>query len=235
MSDELQFDRAEAQGPQRGPQVPCAACKRPLAGEYYLAGGAKICADCKTGLNQYVESGSKKARFLKATALGGLAALVGGILWAVFIVTTNSMWGFVAIGLGYLVGIAVRKGSEGRGGRAYQFLGLGLVYMAVATGYMGIFISQVGGQKPAPVPAAVQPADPAAEPKADPTAPSPAPDAGGYLQAWAILLGFYLAGPILIAKVDPFSLLFLAIAFWEAWRLNSGANLKVSGPYKLGG
>lgn len=235
MSDDLQFDRSESKDAQPAPQIPCSACKRPLTGEYYLAGGVKICADCKAGFHQYLESGSKKARFLKAALLGGLAALVGGALWATFIVTTNSMWGFVAIGLGYLVGIAVRKGSEGRGGRAYQFLGLGLVYLAVATGYMGVFISQMDGKKPAPAPAAVQPENPDGT-KADPAAaPAPAPETGGCVTAWAVLLAFYAGAPILMGKADPFSLLFLAIAFWEAWRLNSGANLQVSGPYKLGG
>ena len=234
MSDELQFDRSESKVPQPGPQVPCAACHQPLADEYYLAGGVKVCADCKAGFSQLVEGGSKKARFLKATLLGGLAALVGGALWATFIVTTNTMWGFVAIGLGYLVGIAVRKGSEGRGGRAYQFLGIGLVYLGIATGYMGVIVTQFDAKK---TPPAAEKAATPAESKAAPAeakAPAPAPE-GGCVGAVAMLLFLYVGSPIMIGKADPFSLVFLGIALWEAWRLNAGANLKVSGPYKLSG
>ncbi|HVR86073.1 MAG TPA: hypothetical protein VMU54_17255, partial [Planctomycetota bacterium] len=122
----LQFDRAETSRPS-AEAAACAACKRPLGGEYYLAGSARICESCRIGLGKALAGGSGTGRILKAGMLGLLAALIGGGLWALFIYATTYMVGFIAVGLGYLVGIAVRKGSGGRGGRAYQVLALSLV------------------------------------------------------------------------------------------------------------
>ncbi|MBV8878826.1 MAG: hypothetical protein JO332_02570 [Planctomycetaceae bacterium] len=232
----LQFDRAESKDPQPAAQVACAACKSPLVDQYFVVRGAKLCPNCSGALNQHLESGSKGARLLKATLLGLLAALVGGGLWALFIVKTNSMWGFVAIGLGYLVGLAVRKGSEGRGGRGYQFLGLALVYVAVATGYMGVIMSELADRK---APAVQEKKDKPGEkpaPAADASKPIEAkPVEGGCVGAALMFLVFYVGSPLLVGKEDPFTFLFLAIALWEAWRLNAGLNLKVSGPFRLGG
>lgn len=50
----------------------------------------------------------------KALAAGFAAAVVGAVLWAVVTVTTHYQIGFMAIGLGFLVGWAVR--TTGRSG-----------------------------------------------------------------------------------------------------------------------
>jgi hypothetical protein len=51
---------------------------------------------------------------LALAVLGGLAAaLVGAILWAIFVYVTNMELGLVAIALGALVGITVRKFGRG--------------------------------------------------------------------------------------------------------------------------
>ena len=44
--------------------------------------------------------------------------------------------GLIAIQVGFLVGGAVRAGSEGRGGRGYQVLAVLLIYISICANYM---------------------------------------------------------------------------------------------------
>jgi hypothetical protein len=60
----------------------------------------------------------------KRLFLGGLAglaaAIIGAIIWAVFTVTTKTQIGFMALGVGVLVGFALRIGN---GGKIFGILG----------------------------------------------------------------------------------------------------------------
>jgi len=49
----------------------------------------------------------------KGIVAGLVAALAGAALWAVITVTTNYQIGWMAVGIGYLVGLAVRKFGRG--------------------------------------------------------------------------------------------------------------------------
>lgn len=199
MADDLQFDRAESPT-HADPRFPCAGCRRTVEDEYYVINGNKVCGACAGALKRQLGDGTPGERLLKAALLGILAALVSGWLWALFIVKTESMWGFVAIGLGYLVGLAVRKGSGGGGGRAFQALAVALAYAGVAFAYSMVFLS--GSVK--------------------------VEEGNGLMQAV-----YYALAPILLLKVDVFTVLWLGIALWEAWRLNRG--VPIAGPFKLGG
>jgi hypothetical protein len=134
----LQFDRAES--PTAAPVDVCTACQSPLRESYYLAGTQRICSNCRDSVQQSLASGSKSGRFFKAAALGLLAALVSGAVWAFIIIQFDLIIGLLAIGVGLLVGMAVRKGSEGRGGRGYQVLAMALTYFGIAVGYSGAMI-----------------------------------------------------------------------------------------------
>src|SRR5439155_3866977 len=48
--------------------------------------------------------------------------------------------GIVAIGVGLLVGIAVRKGSGGRGGRKFQALAMVLTYLSITASYVPLVL-----------------------------------------------------------------------------------------------
>ena len=47
--------------------------------------------------------------FLKAISTGIIAALVGAVIWAAVTYITNYQIGFMAIGIGFLVGITIKK------------------------------------------------------------------------------------------------------------------------------
>ena len=227
----LQFDRVDP-----GPAVvaECRGCRGPLGSSFYLAGVQKICTTCAERVRTLLPQGSPTGRILKASLLGFLAALAGGLAWAFITYKSGgSIYGLVAIGLGYLVGIAVRKGS-GTGGRGYQALAIGLTYLAVGTGYVGAAIPEIGKSKPA-----VKSEEKGLKPgKSNPVKPvtnddpAKAPtESAGCLAMLMVLGGLLLGAPVMVGIESPFTFFFLAIALWEAWKLNKGVQVDLKGPF----
>lgn len=227
MSDGLQFDKAEPAQPAES--LLCAGCRKPLVDSFYLAGPQKICATCRDQVQEQLTGGPKGPRVAKALLIGLFISVVGGAAWA-FITskTEGSFSGLLAILLGYLVGIGVRKGSDGRGGRGYQVLAVLLIYLGLAIGFSGLMIPEF--VKKQPKAATETPA-----PSAESNAPDPAPvSAGGCVMAGLIVVGICLASPVLVAIKSPLIILMLAIALWEGWRINRGVDLNLKGPFPLG-
>jgi hypothetical protein len=134
----LQFDVAEAgtgaSAVARPNVTTCNACSRRITGEYYQVNDVIVCASCRVSLAQ--PRGTRLQRVLRATGLGLLAAIGGSLLYFAVAAITGREFGLVAIVVGYMVGIAVRKGSRGKGGWAYQTLAVGLTYLAIITSYV---------------------------------------------------------------------------------------------------
>jgi len=141
----LQFDVAEsgasdvASNGSAGATT-CKACSRPIAHTYYQANGAIICDSCRAALDQ--PRGSRFTRGLRATGLGLAAAIAGSLLYFAVAAITGREFGLVAIAVGYMVGKAVRRGSRGRGGWAYQTLAVGLTYLAIVSTYIPLIAKE---------------------------------------------------------------------------------------------
>jgi hypothetical protein len=228
----LQFDRVESTQPI---VAICSGCKGPLGETYYSAGPARICVRCRDGIQGHLEKGSAAARFFKAALLGVLAAAVGGSIWAYITYKSGgTVYGLVAIGLGYLIGIAVKKGSGERGGRGYQALALVLTYLGVAIGYVGAAIPELGKHPPKATVEEKAPAD-SSKPgnTAKPVKVDPAP--AGCLLGLILVAGLCLGAPVMVGMESPITLVFLAIALWEAWKLNKGVLTHLKGPFRAGG
>ncbi len=56
---------------------------------------------------------------------------------------TGYEFGLIAILVGYAVGIAVRRGSSGRGGWPYQLLAVGLTYASIVGSYLPLVFAEV--------------------------------------------------------------------------------------------
>lgn len=132
----MQFDRAESMTPS------CAACRQPLAGQYYTLHGQTICEACRAAMAQEIAGASGAGRFAMAFFLGALAAAAGAGIYFAVLARWNIDFGLVAILVGYMVGATVRKCSQGRGGWAYQLLAVFLTYSAVAAAYTGYAIKE---------------------------------------------------------------------------------------------
>lgn len=72
------------------------------------------------------------ARFVQAILYGVVAAIAGSILYAAFTIITRIQIGYVAVGVGYLVGKAMLHATNGLGGRKYQIAAALLTYFSVS-------------------------------------------------------------------------------------------------------
>ena len=135
----LSFERAEFEQQQQ-PTLACGYCKKPLTVQYWQIAKRPACADCHGIVERELVASKSPKRFLGAVQWGALAAVAGCLGWIVVEKITAAMSndgtaseiGFVAIGVGYLVGKAVRKGAAGQGGSRYQALAVFLTYSAIA-------------------------------------------------------------------------------------------------------
>jgi len=130
--DSLQFDRVEK---ATGSATTCARCKRPLGATYYQANGVVICEVCRGDLEAAWNTGTFASRFGQSLVWGVGASALGAGIYFGFTAITGFELSLIAIVVGYLVGRAVRVGSGGRGGPAYQWLAVFLTYSAIVFSY----------------------------------------------------------------------------------------------------
>src|SRR5262249_4249110 len=83
--------------------------------------------------------------------LFGIAgAIAGMILYSTFTILTGIIIGYVSLAVGWLVGTAMKKGSQGVGGRRYQIAAVALTYAPVSLSAIPIGISfYLNGHNPA--------------------------------------------------------------------------------------
>ena len=72
------------------------------------------------------------ARFTRALVYGIGGAILGSILYAGFTIVTHIRIGYVAIGVGYLVGKAMLAATSGHSSRKYQWAAAILTYLSVS-------------------------------------------------------------------------------------------------------
>ena len=235
----LQFDRAETSQPAG--MAACAGCKNPLVGSYYTMQGARICVACHGGVRQALASGSPAKRFLKAVLFGFFAAILGAVIYVGVAVIFKVEIGLIAIVVGLIVGVAVKKGSEGRGGWPYQALAMFYTYAAIIVLYMPSAMErQMDGMKHDKAVAAEKAKEgnpaPAPEGKAAPADESKKVVMNPIL--WIIALIIVFA----ISCVEPFrqgagnfiGLLLIGFALYEAWKINKSVTLNFQGPFQIG-
>lgn len=139
-NEPLQFDVAESSASSDAPPPACRGCGQPIRSTYYEVNGSLVCAPCRAGLEH--PRGTRLRRVLQATALGTLAAIGGSLLYFAVAAITGREFGLVAIAVGFMVGTAVRKGSGGRGGWAYQTLAIALTYLAIVSTYVPLVVKE---------------------------------------------------------------------------------------------
>jgi hypothetical protein len=233
-TDDLQFDEADySSGGEAGRC--CAVCKMGIASAYYELSGQIICEGCRRGIEARLTGGSKATRFLRALVFGTGAGVAGFAVYFGVMKLAHLEIGLISILVGYLVGKAVRRGSEYRGGWVYQAMAAFLTYTAIGASYSAALLPQLleTARPKRPQPAAA-PGDPVASPAAKPAAPA----GGSRLVVLAIqggvLLALIYALPILLGIHQPLGLLIVAFALWQAWKMNARPRLVFHGPFRIG-
>jgi hypothetical protein len=239
MADNLQFDRAEQTGP-----LSCKGCGSPLPDQYYVVNGNVVCANCRHSVEEEWNRGGAAGRLGKAIGLGILATIACSVAWYAVIKLTDSEWGILAVVVGLVVGGAVRKGSNGRGGWRYQTLAIFLTYTAIVSSYVPLIIEAARERGAEMSKAAVTPDktiathDSTAARADSAVATTDATAAAkigpvGFAVALVLFLGFVYAMPFLAGIQNVLGILIIGFALFEAWKLNRRTELSVSGPHQV--
>jgi hypothetical protein len=204
----LQFDRAEYTEPP--PATLCSFCKRAIDSTYFEANGHLLCPSCRESVEASMTGGSKSKRFFKAGVFGFGAAVAGALVYYGVSLTGYNI-GLIAVLVGWMVGTAVSKGSDGRGGWFYQTVAVVLTYLAVGASlapdlYQGMQQARANSTEQTEVNPAVS----------------------------VVTAGVFSVGlPVLVAMESPISGLIYSFALYEAWRRNKKPQLNIAGPFKL--
>jgi uncharacterized ion transporter superfamily protein YfcC len=91
-------------------------------------------------LEEQMYNMSSQQNFTRGLVLGIAAALAGAVLWAVITVTTKYQVGYMAVGVGLLVGLAIRLGGKG----IEPKFGVAGAALALGGCVLGNFLSVVG-------------------------------------------------------------------------------------------
>ncbi len=106
----------------------CSQCQKEVtAGQCYTYKDKKgkevfLCDGCKEIAEQAFKEETKDPNITGALLLGTLAAVVAGIVWFAISVLTGYQVGYVAIGVGFLIGYAVIFGSGKKRGAVLQMI-----------------------------------------------------------------------------------------------------------------
>jgi hypothetical protein len=243
----LTFDASAAPG-----AASCTKCGTQLRGSYHMVDESMTCAKCRYAAEAQSAGGTGAGALLRAIGFGTGAAIVGAVGYYAFVKITDIEWALLTALVGIGVGMAVRVGSRGHGGRKYQIVALVLTYFAMAGAYLPFIAAGANEARKTSHPTATSaPAARAAKPGADAAAePAPAEDGaaeGGTPAAdegtatatpatsshkmpvgtaFAILAGVLALGllttPVFVAFASPISGLFIAYALYRAWKSNAG-------------
>jgi len=132
----------------------CVLCNEPIKGTYYRVNGEMACSQCVE--RERSAQGNANKYYPRSLMYGIGAAVVGMIGYATFEIATGWIIGYVSLAVGWLVGKAMLKGSNGFGGRKYQITAVVLTYAAVSLAAVPVMIHQLSKEKPVPAPNASQ-------------------------------------------------------------------------------
>jgi hypothetical protein len=240
--DSPQFGTAEYSGAPAGDI--CKACGQPVTGVYYRANNsAMLCGSCADRVQREVPKDSHAA-FVRALlfGLGGFfAAFVA--YSAIGILFRGWTIGYLALGVGWIVGKAMMAGSGGIGGRRYQIVAVLLTYAAVSMSAVPIALflphEQAQSQKanhasqspPEAAPATGEP-DQNSPQSEEPT--KPRTTHRSLVAALGLLALLGLASPFLGGVGGLIMLVILFVGMQFAWRITRGhPKIVVDGPFQI--
>jgi hypothetical protein len=222
----------------------CSFCGLNITGYYYRIGGSMACAGCAEQ-KKYDLPQDDHASFMRALLFGIGGAIAGLILYSGFVILTDIIIGWLALGVGFIVAKSMMVGSKNIGGRRYQIAAVLLTYAAVSMSSIPIayhyFWQQRDAQKTiqtAPEQASTDAlsaqtasTDDQTAGQQQPTQPRSALSILGYLAAMG------LASPFILVTKDPghgfIGLVILLVGIRIAWLVARGSSdLGIYGPFE---
>lgn len=124
-------------GAKAAEDVICANCQKSVPGaEAHSFRGKKgedvyICSSCKQEIDVAYQKETQSPNLFGATALGIGAGIVAGLVWYLVQILTGYSIGYIALGAGYLIGLAVVWGSGKKRGPVLQLISAGITLLSV--------------------------------------------------------------------------------------------------------
>jgi hypothetical protein len=216
--------------------APCAECRGPIVDTYCEADEGVICASCE-GRIATARSTDHAGSFGRALLFGIGSAALGALIYFGVLVASGREFTAIVLLVGFIVGKAVRVGSRSRGGRRFQWLALSLTYLAIAATYVPFVMK---GFSPASSASSIEilPAttNGGAFLVVNPPAAAPVPPPASLGKAAVDYSGLLLlaaAAPILEGMRSVLTLLLIAAAMFQAWRMNRRTPVTITGPYRV--
>jgi hypothetical protein len=212
----LQFDHAEFEGSVPAAAA-CVACQKPLADAYYEVGGLVTCEPCKRQVeqdwNQSSAFSARVGRLFRATLFGSLAAIAGSAIYFAVAALFKVELSLIAILVGFMVGGAVKKGAQQRGGWLYQALAVFLTYTSIVSSYMLFAFYNEGLAS---------------------KITEQATSTLHLVLSFVLLIPVMYATPFLGGVENIMGIVIIAIGLYQAWSINKKVVLQITGPYTLG-
>ena len=201
----------------------CGVCGTTLGEQYWAIDAVRTCEPCAIGVRD--GRGSKFGRLLRASLFGAGAALFFTLIWYGILAATGSEFGLLAIVAGLGIGVAVRKGSDSRGGWGYQALAIALTYTSVVLAYVPTVADGIMH------PNATAEAETAPALTTAPPEPSEAAVPSVVAYAVAVPLAFFVPFFEIFDGSGIIGFFILLIALYEAWKMNRIPRPEVAGPF----
>ncbi len=215
--------------------------------QYFALNERPICAKCRPQFAKMIQRGVGAAAMQRAVIQGALTTLLGAAALAAGVIIFPFLRLPIVVGIGWFMGKRIMASVDGYGGRRYQYLAVGLTYVAILLGSLVPAIKRANDD--AKRRAAIAASDirtlatqqkqlneefEALGIKDDVPEPVAEPSVGKSVFAFLILpmlamfeFGLYAAGVGLLA---------LGFALYKAWDLTDGQGLDLvlTGPFRVG-
>src|SRR5918992_5107208 len=126
----------EPPAPPPGPAMWCSDCRTALRTQYFALNERPICAKCRPQYAEQIRLGTGSAAMRRAVMHGGITAVIGAVALAIGVIVFPFFRLPVVVGIGWFMGKRIMASIDGYGGRRYQYLAVGLTYLAIALGSM---------------------------------------------------------------------------------------------------
>jgi hypothetical protein len=201
----LQFESVEPISGQS--PLSCTSCNEKIQNSYFEVNKKIYCDPCHDVIAKILNSDVNILQFIKAVIAGLGAAILGAGIWYAVVALIPMQFGFIAILVGFLIGKAVRWGSDGRGGLPYQILAVLLTYCAIVAMYVPHIYQAVTAKE------GLQSLT---------------------IGSWLIILKYSLMVPFYGGVENIFGLVIIGVGLYEAWKFTQRVPLTITGPYQLG-
>jgi hypothetical protein len=223
VNEALQFEKWEYTGDE---PLTCATCQHAITRVYHEMNGRLFCDRCRRDTEIALNSGSRVTRAVRAIVAGSGAAVVGALVYFGVTKLTGYELSLMTILIGYVVGTAVRWGSNGRGGWAYQALAVVLTYVAIVSTYAPSVVEAMADMDRRPI----------AEP-ATAAAPTPAAKSSAvrFAAMVAVVSVIVCVAPFMLGVKNAIGLVIIGVGLYQAWTVNRRLMLNFSGPHRIRG